>query len=369
MDDYESEKSRKVAEAALKSGDYDKARRFLLKSLKIQPDNFKARAMLAECDARGGNAGPRKMSGPRPSAQSSGNTPEETKARFNTRDAEICDEILKKTDYYDILGVPKTAPDDVIKKQYKKLALKLHPDKNRAPQATDAFKKLTQAFACLTDKGKRKVYDEHGSEQNFRQQYHQYFRDEDTFDPDDIFEMFFTGRVNPNRRRRRQQYYRSEQPDPQHEQENGQPAGRYRGLLTFLPLLLVLLLTFFLQSGNFSGNNSYNRRSYANLFSLEKEQPFVVTRTTERAEVEYYVTKEFGSTISKNMLPELEREVELLYMQTMAQQCNYVMRAKQYLQNDIGSGRLAGNELKKKERELRGLSFESCDEYNRVRNA
>lgn len=39
------------------------------------------------------------------------------------------------------------------------LALKLHPDKNRAPKATDAFKKLSQAFACLSDADKRSKYD------------------------------------------------------------------------------------------------------------------------------------------------------------------------------------------------------------------
>ena len=65
------------------------------------------------------------------------------------------------------MGISKNADDIIIKKAYKKLALKFHPDKNRAPQATDAFKKVSQAFACLSDPAKRKMYDEHGSEENF----------------------------------------------------------------------------------------------------------------------------------------------------------------------------------------------------------
>ncbi len=64
---------------------------------------------------------------------------------------EKCKQIIAKKDYYEILGVQKTASDDDLKRAYKKLALKFHPDKNRAPQATDAFKKISTAFACLSD--------------------------------------------------------------------------------------------------------------------------------------------------------------------------------------------------------------------------
>jgi DnaJ homolog subfamily B member 12 len=63
-----------------------------------------------------------------------------------------------------VLGVEKSASENDLKKAYKRRAMKVHPDKNSAPKATDAFKKVNAAMACLTDVDKRRVYDQVGSE-------------------------------------------------------------------------------------------------------------------------------------------------------------------------------------------------------------
>lgn len=80
---------------------------------------------------------------------------------------------MAKKDYYEILGVPKTAPEEDIKKAYRKLALKYHPDRNPGnKQAEEQFKGINEAYAVLSDKDKRKEYDTYGMS-GFQQRYTQ----------------------------------------------------------------------------------------------------------------------------------------------------------------------------------------------------
>jgi len=67
-----------------------------------------------------------------------------------------------KRDYYEVLGVQKNAPKDEIKSQYRKLALKFHPDRNKSPDAEEHFKEISEAYAVLSDSEKRKIYDTYG---------------------------------------------------------------------------------------------------------------------------------------------------------------------------------------------------------------
>jgi len=67
-----------------------------------------------------------------------------------------------KRDYYEVIGVSKTANADEIKFQYRKLALKFHPDRNKSPDAAEHFKEISEAYAVLADSEKRKVYDQYG---------------------------------------------------------------------------------------------------------------------------------------------------------------------------------------------------------------
>ena len=99
--------------------------------------------------------------------------------------------------YYSVLGIANGASDDEIKKSYRKLAMKYHPDRNEGnKKAEDKFKEISEAYAVLSNKKKRNQYDQYGS-QDFHQKYSQedIFND---FDMDDILRGFgYGGGRNP----------------------------------------------------------------------------------------------------------------------------------------------------------------------------
>ncbi|MBL0716139.1 MAG: J domain-containing protein [Desulfosarcina sp.] len=92
---------------------------------------------------------------------------------------------MADTDYYKILGVDRKASDGEIKKAYRRLAMKFHPDHTKGDKsAEEKFKQISEAYAVLSDKDKRRQYDQFGAE-GFRQQYSQ----------EDIFRNFDFGSI------------------------------------------------------------------------------------------------------------------------------------------------------------------------------
>lgn len=115
---------------------------------------------------------------------------------------------MANRDYYEVLGVDRNATQEEIKKAYRRLSKKYHPDINKAPDAAEKFKEIQEAYEVLGDEQKRANYDRFGTADpnqgfgGFGSDFGGFGGFSDSFGFDDIFETFFGGatrrRSNPN---------------------------------------------------------------------------------------------------------------------------------------------------------------------------
>eukprot|EP01018_Ginkgo_biloba_P040369 Gb_39313 [translate_table: standard] len=150
-------------------------------------------------------------------------------ANYTEDQLETVREITRNEDYYIILGVGKDSSVEEVRKAYRKLSLKVHPDKNKAPGAEEAFKVLSNAFQCLSNDEMRRKYDdetESGDEfeslnRHVRRRRSDY---EDGFDDrDENFRFFFFGRARTR---------------------GAQGGFNFLALLQVLPMLFLLLVSY-----------------------------------------------------------------------------------------------------------------------------
>lgn len=144
----------------------------------------------------------------------------------------ITELILAKKDYYDILGVPKDASDRQIKKAFHKLAMKLHPDKNKSPDAETKFREIAEAYEVLSDEKRRQEYDQMGQSPFFSdagergaggRHFHQ------TFDFDDMFrdfDLYAQNRHAQQHQKHFEEHLRVH--DRAHQQQQQQSQGRHK---------------------------------------------------------------------------------------------------------------------------------------------
>ncbi|ORM39480.1 DnaJ -like protein subfamily B member 14 [Babesia sp. Xinjiang] len=232
-----------IAKAALARDDVAKAVKFLMKAESMFPTE-EAKTLLALCKRKAQSAS-RSTPSPPSSEASAGRTAPTSDsreaaegARATARTAALnreCQQILSYKSYYDVLGVSRDANADDIKRAYKKLALKYHPDKNPAKRAGEAFNKISDAFQCLSDPDSRSHYDRFGSERGTTTHQTGFHRHQpNTFmTPEALFEALFGMSMHGQR-----QFHRNDYQHHHHQhshQRQHQRSSAYRRSTTSSP--------------------------------------------------------------------------------------------------------------------------------------
>lgn len=296
MNKEEAARCRDIGADALRKNQFARAVKFLTKSLQLYPlPGVKPLLDQAQRKLNEETTGDEPAAPSNPSNHNTQGTSDHAPSRsastvstntdangrsYTPAQEEIVTAILKAKQsgrhaHYNVLGLEPSADEAAIKKAYRKLALKLHPDKNSAPHADEAFKAVGLAYATLSDGQKRAIYDRYGEEDpdnrgggGARRAGNAHFHGQEV-SPEDIFNMFFGGGMpggaggfggpgvrvystgfgpgfafggmHPNMARQQQ---RQRQQQPQ-EQET----GFWNQLIQFLPLLMILMLSFFNMPG------------------------------------------------------------------------------------------------------------------------
>uniref|UniRef100_A0A3Q2Y679 DnaJ heat shock protein family (Hsp40) member B12b n=1 Tax=Hippocampus comes TaxID=109280 RepID=A0A3Q2Y679_HIPCM len=304
----EAERCIDIAAAALGSEQPDKARRFLEKAQRLFPtEKARGESDLPALEHLNGDSGPRLRQN-----QSDHNRPQEnpsdTSKSYTAEQVAAVRRIKQCKDFYEILGVQKDASEDELKRSYRKLALKFHPDKNHAPGATEAFKAIGNAYAVLSSDNKRRQYDACGEERQ-----HPSSQADSNFDadisPEDLFNMFFGGGYPASAH----QAYTNGRVHHQRPQRRERP--RDGGLALFVQVMPILILVIV------SALSQIMVKGPTYSLSYRPSAGHTQKRLTENLKVAYYVAEHFPKDVNDGNLKRLEETVEDDYISNLRNNC------------------------------------------------
>ncbi|XP_039273142.1 dnaJ homolog subfamily B member 12-like [Styela clava] len=325
----------RIATNALRNGNEGKAIKFLKKSIQLFPTKEANEILKKLTEQRTTNGHPKtngsahgygtfnqEQKNTKPTKENTESENANLENDYTPEQYDAVKRVKKSKDYYSILGVEKEASSSDLKKAYRKLALQLHPDKNKAPGATDAFKAVGRAFGVLSDSEKRREYDLYGPEEEntprTRQRYSHRRHHYDDVDPDEIFNMFFGGGFPSGNVRvfRRGNTFYSYGNRGQRDHDEQMQGNNVAAWLQFMPVLVLLLLTLF--------SNVLIRE---NPYSLYPHGDYAYTKTTTNLKVNYYVKHNFNQEYKGADLRRLERNIEQEYVDYLRGNC-YQERVK-----------------------------------------
>ncbi|KAF2887219.1 hypothetical protein ILUMI_18954 [Ignelater luminosus] len=353
----EAERCIEIAEKFIKGRNKEKAEKFLRKAERLFPSrrakNLLTRVRLMSPAAKAEKEPPKRKEPPKTKMPS---TSQGTREQYET-----VKKVSNCKDYYEILGVNKDATDSDIRKAYKKLALHLHPDKNKCAGAVEAFKTIGNAMAVLTDSEKRRQYDKvHfdkgavlSSREHQRTYTCSYTRNykAETSTEDFLNMCFGSNNDNPNIFvKRNGRVYR---PNINNEEiRNNQREQQQNGFTAFfqiLPILLAILLS--MASSFFISDPAY---------SLQQTAKYTVLRETENLRLQYYVKESFN-TEHQAAVRRLEAAIEEEYLTSLRHAC---YREKHYRDSMMWKARGFGD--RQMFQQAQEISTPSCEKLQNL---
>lgn len=294
------------------------------------------------------------------SSNATSSSTSEASSEYTQEQLEAVRKIKRCKNHYELLGVGKEFTEAELKKQYRKLALQFHPDKNKTPGASEAFKAISNAFVVLSDPEKKRQYDLYGPEDGSSNRSHNHTRTRTTvftdngffeynrgFDSDvsaeELFNMFFGGGNVYLRRNNRYASSRAQTQSPQQE-----PSG-FGVLIQMLPVLFLVCLS--VMSSFFVSDPA---------FSLQRTLKYSHERVTSSFKVPYYVKDNF-ETDYKNNLRRIETLVEEEYITNLRAAC---YREKNHRDAMLWRARSYGD--KELEEKARAYKLNSCTKFNEM---
>ncbi|KAH0788266.1 dnaJ subfamily B member 14 [Histomonas meleagridis] len=238
---------------------------------------------------------------------------------------EECERILRARTHYEVLQLEKTCTTEEVRRSYKRIALKVHPDRNKHPKATEAFQKISIAYETLSKQDKRAQYDRFGDAKPEIPQPNPYngfhynaFRRNDPFftfsddiTPEELFQMFTNmGFGNHHTYQRRQ-----------HRQQNQRHNELLMALLFAVPSILMILFSFFTKNSLFGHSNIDKQIRFRDLDSYD-EYSYREFRS-KKYELRFAVPKEYLRRVRLNqsLLDELRARADTLYIERLQKMC------------------------------------------------
>lgn len=333
----------KIGKDALEAGDRARALKFVTKARRLDPtlpvDDLLSAikkdtgdqpepAYPADLPSEASESEPSDKPSIRRRGSSTTTSSSSPSATYTDEQITVVREIRRKKNYYEILGLEKRdCTVDDVRKAYRKLSLKVHPDKNKAPGSEEAFKAVSKAFQCLSDEESRRKYDLAGEDDAVYERrattshstrayrhHHGYYEAE--IDPEEIFRNFFFGGMAPTTTTFGSFSFGTGMPP--RPAEHGSSGFNPRILIQLLPVLLLFLLNFLPSSDQ--------------IYTLSPSYPYSHRFTTPKG-VNYYVkSSKFDQDYPPNS-PErttIEAKAEREYSNFLAETCRLELHRRQW---------------------------------------